>query len=1061
MSDQQARTQALIPDQSFIVQAPAGSGKTELLTQRILSLLANNAHSPESLLAITFTKKAAHEMRMRVLKALQAGRDPHQPEAAHQQLTWNLARRVLEQDKKQAWNLLDNPQRLQIMTIDSLCASLVRQMPVLSEMGGMPSITERAFHLYQQAAKTTLMDLLTAQDESVQTLLLHLDNRQENAVDLIARMLAKREQWLPVLIACQPDDNLRQLLERNLEIVVNELMENFKSNLDMFALESLKPMISFALKLEIDDFNEIDLKTWNQIYKLLFTTSGTVRKTVDKRSGFPADKEFKEIKAQMIAWLQTFSENEDLVQSWQVIPKLPEPQYSDSQWDVLLSLIHILPHACAQLQIHLQTHSEIDFSGIAQAARTALGHQDDPSALTLKLDYQLQHILIDEFQDTSLQQYALIEQLISGWMPGDGRTLFLVGDPMQSIYRFRQAEVGLFLRVQEEGIANLPITPLHLTANFRSDPSIIEWINHHAKGCFSPTQDINLGAIAYSPSEAAREAKSNAGVNVHATGNLIPDIEKLLKEDSIESIAILVRARGHLTDIVEGLKSARIPYQAVELEGLSAQALVQDLLSLTRAMVHLADSIAWLSVLRAPFCGLSLEDITLIRETDLEACVWDNLNQVDPSALSIEGQKILARILPVFEWALSERMCGRLTLAVQATWRALGGEACLQHESDLNLAESYFSTLASHERGGTLPDLYRLIDQLNQAYVKSSVHQARVQVMTLHKSKGLEFDAVLLPELQRTTRSHDRELLLWEQFPTQSGQVLLIAPIHEKQGDNDPLYEFLKFTQAEKEAHERGRTLYVGMTRAKKQLHLFARLKQNEKGEIVDPSNHSLLGLIWPTLKDDFCMVFDPVEAEPELSQSRPSTWMRLSPDWKSSVELVRTIPEEDNTVPLEEHSYSAHVHRQVGILIHRILYKIAVQGLEHWGVEEVERFTPHLEAQLRELGVHRDVKVQVDTVKGSLVQVLNDSRGRWILHPHAQHEAEAVYGSSIIDRTFIDENGHRWIIDYKTSSGYADEQLEQYRRQLARYAQIFADRGEKNIRCALYYPLFGGWTEL
>jgi ATP-dependent exoDNAse (exonuclease V) beta subunit len=333
--------------------------------------------------------------------------------------------------------------------------------------------------------------------------------------------------------------------------------------------------------------------------------------------------------------------------------------------------------------------------------------------------------------------------------------------------------------------------------------------------------------------------------------------------------------------------------------------------------------------------------------------------------------------------------------------------------------------------------------------------------MTLHKSKGLEFDAVLLPELQRETRGRDQPLLLWEQFPTQSGEVLLIAPLHERQGEKDPLYSFLKYSCQRKEAHERGRLLYVGMTRAKQALHLFASLSQNEAGEIKTRDN-SLLGLVWPTLSQDFCMVYDPVESEVvvENKVSMPSE-VRLPADWATTSELIRTIPEEDNFVSMEEFSYAAHVHRQVGVLIHRMLYKMAIQGLAHWGQQDLIALAPHFEAQLRELGVHRDVKASVQKVIESLTQVLNDSRGRWILHAHDQHEAEAVYGSSIIDRTFIDEDGQRWVIDYKTASDYAEDQHEQYRRQLTRYAQIFVDRGEKNIRCALYYPLFGGWEEL
>ena len=117
--DQPARTAALDPSSSFIVQAPAGSGKTELLTQRFLCLLAHTPHSPEEIVAITFTKKAAAEMQERVISALQSAKEP-EPDTAHKKQTWHLATQALHRDQAMNWNILDNPNRLRIMTIISM-----------------------------------------------------------------------------------------------------------------------------------------------------------------------------------------------------------------------------------------------------------------------------------------------------------------------------------------------------------------------------------------------------------------------------------------------------------------------------------------------------------------------------------------------------------------------------------------------------------------------------------------------------------------------------------------------------------------------------------------------------------------------------------------------------------------------------------------------------------------------------------------------------------------------------------------------------------------------------
>lgn len=1064
ISDLQARAQAIEPNQSFIVQAPAGSGKTELLTQRILSLLAFNAKTPESILAITFTRKAAHEMRLRVIKSLHAGLDPDKPQTAHQEKTWELARRVLEQDKNLGWDLLKNPQRLQIMTIDAFCASLVKQLPIESQMGGMAQICQEPDNIYLETAKITLNDLLHNDDQQVQDLLLHLDNQQQKAVELIANMLARREQWLPLIMRFHKDEELRFLLEENLQNITESMLKNIASHWTPDLWKRLAPLLEYSrnhrehhetwsLPLSWESDN---LSAWKDLHEFIFTRTGTVRKTVDKRNGFPPADPGKNKEA-MKEWLADFESNKACVKICESIPLLPSAEYTDEQWKILIALLHVLPQACAQLMVRMQARDEIDFSGVAQAALVALGDEDSPTALTLKLDYQLQHILIDEFQDTSLLQYALLEKLVAGWLPDEGRTLFLVGDPMQSIYRFRQAEVGLFLRVQEFGLGQIPVQNLHLSANFRSDPAIIDWINQQAPEIFSSKDDLSLGAIRYSPSQAARESTAGAGVHLHSDKDLLGCLEELLKNEKLSSIAILVRARSHLKEILPQLKAAGLPYQAVELEHLADQALVQDLLSLTRALNHLADSVAWLALLRSPPCGFSLSDITLIREQDIDACVWENLSSIALEKLSLEGQRIWQRIHPVLAQSLAQRCSVSLCQSVEETWFALGGPACLTEVEDLTLAEKFFSILEKSEQGGRVPDLSDLNRRLKNARLTQHAGETRVQVMTLHKAKGLEFDAVLLPQLHRPPNHSEKSLLIWEQLPTEQGGSLLIAPIQAQHGEASPLYQFLSYRTKQKDDYEVGRLLYVGMTRAKQSLHLFA---------TKVPAKGSLLSLLWPLLEEEFIGLLEPEDEQPE-KQMTQNLSTRLSTDWRwpqklvSPINLFTELPEGDNRVSIDEFSYEANVAREQGVLLHRVLCKMALQGLETWEKLDLRSLRPAFKAQLRELGIHRGLEGVLDTLTEALKKVLNDSKGRWILSPHTQHEAEAVYGSCIIDRTFIDEEGVRWIIDYKTSAEINPDSLETYRRQLAKYAQIFKAKGEKNIRCALYYPLFSGWLEL
>src|SRR5690606_13741606 len=151
----------------------------------------------------------------------------------------------------------------------------------------------------------------------------------------------------------------------------------------------------------------------------------------------------------MQEWLAAAAQTDGWAARLAQTVELPDGQYSETQWAALTALFGSLRLAAAQLQVILGQTGQVDFTEVTQRALQALGSGDDPSELLLRMDARIRHLLIDEFQDTSQPQIDLLERLTAGWMQGDGRTLFLVGDPMQSIYRFRKAEVALFLRVAQ------------------------------------------------------------------------------------------------------------------------------------------------------------------------------------------------------------------------------------------------------------------------------------------------------------------------------------------------------------------------------------------------------------------------------------------------------------------------------------------------------------------------------------------------------------------------------------------------------------------------------------
>jgi ATP-dependent exoDNAse (exonuclease V) beta subunit len=194
-----------------------------------------------------------------------------------------------------------------------------------------------------------------------------------------------------------------------------------------------------------------------------------------------------------------------------------------------------------------------------------------------RLGVRFEHFLLDEFQDTSIQQFELISHLVEGFVPGDGKTLFVVGDPMQSIYRFRGAEVGLFLRAKHHGIGPVKLTSLQLTRNFRSTHALITWTNQQFCRIFPKHDDLELGAVAFHPAVPVRAAADIHSIQCQAyptledqTHDLIRIIQHEISHHHDQKIAILVRSRNQLGPIVQQLREHNIPYQGIDIDWMLA-----------------------------------------------------------------------------------------------------------------------------------------------------------------------------------------------------------------------------------------------------------------------------------------------------------------------------------------------------------------------------------------------------------------------------------------------------------------------------------------------------------
>ncbi len=1126
--DHAQRAAALDPTRSFCVTAPAGSGKTELLSQRVLALLAH-VQQPEEILAITFTRKAAAEMRERILRALHTAAGQDEPAEEHRRKTWQLARAALTHAQAQQWNLLQNPQRLRVQTIDGLCGSLTAQMPILSQFGGQPRVTERAQPLYREAIDALLLQLERGSQletdsdigHSLSALLMHLDNRVERLHELLAGLLACRDQWLPHVsvgiggrgartngagrdaVRAHLENTLRQVREDALEKICERMLPYHGEILPLldFAATNIAQenpdhsLCAFKGCVDLPGAECEAVQQWQDIADFLLTQKGEWRKSVTKNQGFPpasgVNKTLnQERKAAMEALLAVFSNDAALGQVLQEVRTLPAPVYSDSQWQMLVHLTQVLAQAVAQLRLVFQSRGEVDFTEIAMAAEQALGSALNPTELMLKLDQRTTHLLIDEFQDTSSTQFRLLGRLVEGWheqnengaMP---RTLFIVGDGMQSIYGFREAKVGLFLEARDKGVNALPLISAPLEVNFRSTPTVVSWNNRVFEQAFPQVQHIPRGAVRYGHSHAFKSDDALGEVKVFGMRNdpdrsaeaqqVISLVQSALQQSKDGEVAILVRSRPHLHAIVPALQRAGIAFRATDIDPLVQRSHVQDLLALLKALLNPADRIAWIALLRSPLIGLDNRELHVIANggdgSGLRVPILRRLRDAKVIAsLSPETAQRLRAIVALIDMALQQRQRKHLRSWLEGLWIALGGDLLTPTE---NAVRDIHVLLDLIEQSGEDLQLVELEERLRNLYARPEHDAAaRVVVMTIHKSKGLEFDTVIVPALDAGSKSGDKPLLRWSEYLAGNGELgIVIAPAQAIGGDADAIYGWLEYENKQQEKLEDTRLLYVAATRAIKRLYLLFRTKDVDE---FKPTANSLLSRIWPAVQDEVVWseapslrIIDTEIVEEKLT--------RVPLAWHTQAAVAAPLAVAENPLPVISHSLEA----MIGVALHKMLELLVRYGIEHWQRHDAAQQHTLIVQGLKQAGVPAaEIGIAANQVLASIGKTLGDARGAWLFsrrHSEAVAEWELLAAGNrhVIDYSFVEVNADdatqtRWIIDYKNSAPRANEsvgqfeqrELETYRSQLHLYRELVSAFDTRPLRTALYFPRIAHWVE-
>jgi ATP-dependent helicase/nuclease subunit A len=1161
-ADHPQRAAALDITKSVIVQAPAGSGKTDLLTRRFLKLLTA-VNEPEEILAITFTRAATAEMRSRILADLEAaaGRRGYLQSDTERV---DLARAVLDHANRRGWRLLEQPHRLVIETIDSLCLRIAHDQPMLARLGGRLQPTEHAGPLYTLAARRTLGHLGghdAALSEAVAHLLRLRDNNLSDCETLLAKMLNDRDQWQHAFpLAGEIDwDHVRSQLEfpfrREVKRVLSEAHRLLAADsflvrelleLARYACENQNERVALLAELRtLSTADALPVEHWLCICNFLLTEKDEWRKRVQVTDGFPpgsAGSEKKQRKDAMMVLLGHLTQMPQLLAALGDIRRLPPPRYNEEQWNTLRQLFTLLRRAVAELRVVFAEQGTVDFTEISLAALHVL-RQSNPDRL-LALSGNLRHLLVDEFQDTSRRQHELISALLSAWEPHDGRTCFLVGDPMQSIYMFRQAEVELFTQAQQRGIgvedSVIQCEPVRLSVNFRSHAGLTDPLNEIFNNVFTADAAPGAASVPFSPSQASAETAPGQSVNVYPqiigptdakvteedksaareweaeqaldiVERHLPEIERARAANGEYRVAVLVRNRSHLVKIAELLRQRHIPFRAVEIEKLAERQELRDLLSLARALLHPMDRVAWLSVLRAPWCGLTLDDLLLLNGNDdpqWKRTPVPELIERNLSLLSKDGRLRAGRTVEILQQALwlrwRQSQSPSFASWIERTWRTLGGPACIDAAAYEN-TQVFFSMLDTVAPDGIefLSGAFETEFQRLYAQPDPAVSErCGVQLMTIHKAKGLGFEVVIVPGLERSSGTDSQPLIcsLERISPYDAGESeFLVAPIGLKGEMTHPLYQWVRRQRNIRFDEERRRLFYVACTRARRELHLFGTATVANSG-LKTGAQDSLLQAAWPGLEAKFAAewqkqrpalpenviafpapINQPLELAAAGETKQPLTLRRLplnAPLYpqRQNVIIADTYSVASDEEPSYRRPEGSRLSRLTGEAVHFLFQRM---GSQLAAVQpDVLLIRRNAAARLRAAALSEDTLQSVtDIVTNIVLAGAADPVCRWILSPHPGAQSEASWTGLVdgtlrtlrADRIFragaephAKGTDHLWVIDYKTAAAptenheaFIQAEHRLYAPQLQAYARALRNMYGNNLplRAGLYYP--------
>lgn len=808
------QVQASDPKFSAWVSASAGTGKTKILTDRVLRLLLQNAEF-NKILCLTFTNAAAGEMKERIASALSDWANA-EPSALEQKLLLTLGRNCTKKELEQAKSLYDkylnSDEKINVQTIHSFCQKLLKKFPL--EAGVSPGFTIIDEIKSYQILKKTKNELLSKDALLPINDYLNANFHEVTIDEIISEIIQNKSKFL------NTSYEHKYIKSKSQEII---------ESLNNVCVLDWQKISSITLVKEFVGANQSP----ERIKKFFLTDSGQKRqRIVPQKIAKPGSTLYSDLE---IIQDQVFALDQ---------------KEKAMQLELHSKLLSMLGSAIlAEYEEYKEKKGLLDYDDLIIYACRLLKASDAKEWVLYKLDGGIDHLLVDEAQDTSFIQWQIIEALIAEFYSGDSkeskqeRTVFIVGDEKQSIFSFQGADVSSFTKMNSflkdrMRYGDKDFKDLQLEISYRSAKEILDGVHivfdnicQKMPGLFktnikklSAHRNMHSGSIEvwplctstetiddFWPIATNEEAKTPQIILAEKISSFIQKqiaSKRVLpatgKEIAPNDFMILFRTRDELTnDVIHALKKDNIEVTGLDRISLCDSLAVMDLISIAKFALNPYDDLNLCSLLKSPIFGLSEKELYNIAINQKESSVWKMLQSNDKYA------SLYKKLQNFIELYQASHVGNFFQYIVDILgYRTVLNSHCGPDSNDTIDELLYACNNFHKQNNSSIQHFIFWIEEYNTSIKRSSTDTGKVKIMTLHASKGLQSPFVILCDTTSIPTQTNR-------FQWNDDNILLSV----KNSSLTPeYYKDIKKQEQDKTYAEYLRLLYVGMTRAEDHL---------------------------------------------------------------------------------------------------------------------------------------------------------------------------------------------------------------------------------------------------